>query len=345
MILFVFFVSVVSAISQGNVEHFTHVLPDADPSCVSGFTFLGHDLLILRGTVASEAQPGELARVDTHTAGEVASLTIPRGLAVTTIEPHTALVFVDREPEQGQGFEVHRVAGIGAQLVIADTMSLPITTTLKAIAGAANNGTHVWVSDNTNVVHVLDARTLMTITTFRVTMDGRPVGLLTELEFVRGRLWANHGLENQIVVLNADTGVALALLSVRQFNQAPTFGCCNCGAPIARGLAYQPILDQLLLSGRYWPWMYLLRVSYMDGDQLITVGSQHGLSLEAVAPTVPADFDDKLTAAFVAQGDVQPQPAQSSKIIYLAVLGAASLAIGAVWWRRRQQQQTTTIDD
>jgi len=333
-------VSVVSAISQGNVEHFTHVLPDADPSCVSGFTFLGHDLLILRSTVEPEAQPGELARVDTHTASEVASLMLPRGLAVTTIEPHTALVFVDQQP--AQGFAVHRVTGVGAQLVVGDTTPLPVNTTLKAIAGAANNGTHVWVSDNTNVVHVLDARTLVTITTFRATMDGRPVGLLTELEFVRGRLWANHGLENQIVVLDADTGVALALLNVRQFNQAPTFGCCSCGAPIARGLAYQPILDQLVLSGRYWPWMYLLRVSYMDGDQLITVGSQHGLSLDAVAPTVPADFDDKLTAAFVAQGDVEPQQAPSSKITYLAVFGAASVTIGAVlWWRRRQQQQQT----
>lgn len=326
-------------VPQGNVEHFTHYLPDADAGCVSGIAYAGHDLLVLRRTVEKENELGDIARVDTHTAAELGGVVVANGAALTVLADGEALVVVD-DPVLG----ARRVRHLDRRVFELDAELRPLAgdkvAMLKNVTGAANNGTHVFLADGTNVVHVLDARSLEQVAAFRCTMDGKPVGLLTELEWVRGRLWANHGLENQILILDAADGVVLASLNVRQFNQAPTFGCCACGSPIARGLAYHAKLDQLVLTGRYWPYMYFLRVSYMDGDELITVGAQHGLPLEAVAPQVPRGFDAQFAAEQAAVIDPEHAKAAgaptSTSIVYLVLLLVAGTLAAIVFLKRRR---------
>lgn len=335
LLLLLLLIGCALSVPQGNVEHFTHYLPLADAGCVSGLAYAGHDLLVLRGTVAQENAVGDVSRVDTHTAAELGGVVVPHGAALTVLHDGDALVVVD-EPTLG----ARRVRRLSERAFELDAELRPLlgdkAAPLRNVTGAANNGSHLFLADGTNVVHVFNVSSLEQVAAFRCTLDDKPVGLLTELEWVRGRLWANHGLENQILILDAASGVVVASLNVRQFNQAPTFGCCACGAPIARGLAYHAKLDELILTGRYWPYMYFLRVSYMDGDELVTVGAQHGLSLDAVAPTVGRAFDAEAAAELAGR----PAAPTSSSVVYLVLLLLAGTAAAVVLLKRRRDAAT-----
>jgi hypothetical protein len=203
------------------------------------------------------------------------------------------------------------------------------------VTGATHNGTHVFVVVGSNVVHVLDPYTLLEISSFRCTYDNKPVGMLSELEWIHGRLWANHGVENEILVIQPDTGVVVAFVNVKRFNQAPEPGCCFCGVPIARGIAYNARLDALYLTGRYWPYIYQIKVKYMELDgQLITVGAAMPV---AKAADEIAMIDDDPTHRHV----VDSSSSSTSTLTYVVVVSIViAIVVGIYLYRQRQAQQS-----
>lgn len=341
-VLLLIITSVCLGVHQAELDS-DHLIPDADPGCTNGLAFVADDLVILRHSVPAEDEVGDVSRISTQTAQQLAGVVVANGSALLTLNDNELLVFVDGGGDKDDR-RVMRVTGLDKpRFDIGVDLQRTLDASISAaVTGAAHNGTHVFVATGSNVVHVLDPYSLLQVGSLRCTFDNKPVGMLTELEWVRGRLWANHGVENEILIIHPDTGVVVAFANVKRFNQAPEPGCCVCGVPIARGIAYSPRLDALYLTGRYWPYIYQLKLKYMELDgQLVTVGAGMPAAdgkQNGGAGAVPMIDDDPTHR--------QPQQRSSSTLTYVVVVSIlVALAVGAWLYRSRRTTTTTPTYD
>ena len=90
-----------------------------------------------------------------------------------------------------------------------------------------------------------------------VKMDGRPVRLLNELEYIDGKVWANVYTTDLIVIINPADGTVEATVD------------CSCLLPdklrkpetdVLNGIARDPATGKIYLTGKYWPRLYEIKL-------------------------------------------------------------------------------------
>ena len=97
--------------------------------------------------------------------------------------------------------------------------------------------------------------------TVNVTMDGRPVKFLNELEYIDGKVWANVYTTDMIVVINPSNGKVEACIDCtgllpRSLRKPST--------DVLNGIAQDPASGRIFLTGKYWPRLYEVRLVAAD---------------------------------------------------------------------------------
>ena len=90
-----------------------------------------------------------------------------------------------------------------------------------------------------------------------VTMDGRPVRNLNELEYIDGKVWANVYTTDMIVIIDPKDGKVEA--SIDCSGLLPR----NLRTPstdVLNGIAQDPDSGKIYLTGKYWPRLYEVRL-------------------------------------------------------------------------------------
>lgn len=86
-----------------------------------------------------------------------------------------------------------------------------------------------------------------------VTMDGRPVRYLNELEYIGGKVWANVYTTDRIVIIDPASGEVEALVDcaglLPRALRTPKTDVLN-------GIACDPATGRIYLTGKYWPRLY-----------------------------------------------------------------------------------------
>ena len=113
---------------------------------------------------------------------------------------------------------------------------------------------HLYMSDGTPTLRVLDPDTLQQTGSIDVTADGEPVKNLNELEWVKGTIYANVWLTSKIVLIDPATGHVTGIVdlaSLFDVNQLPepVNDCLN-------GIAYDARHDRLFVTGKRWPKLF-----------------------------------------------------------------------------------------
>ena len=90
-----------------------------------------------------------------------------------------------------------------------------------------------------------------------VTMDGRPVRYLNELEYIDGKVWANVYTTDMIVIINPADGkvegsIDCTGLLPRTLRSPDT--------DVLNGIAQDPATGKIYLTGKYWPRLYEIRL-------------------------------------------------------------------------------------
>ncbi|MBP8303702.1 MAG: glutaminyl-peptide cyclotransferase [Phycisphaerae bacterium] len=120
--------------------------------------------------------------------------------------------------------------------------------------GLTHDGDRLILSDGTDTLYFLDPNSFQTLGTVQVCDDRGPVSHLNELEFIRGKVYANVWQTERIAVINPVNGRIDAWLDLAGlWAQQPP------GADVPNGIAYDPQADRLFVTGKLWPRLYEIR--------------------------------------------------------------------------------------
>mmetsp|Transcript_12757 Transcript_12757/g.39162 ORF Transcript_12757/g.39162 Transcript_12757/m.39162 type:complete len:148 (-) Transcript_12757:2557-3000(-) len=115
------------------------------------------------------------------------------------------------------------------------------------------------MTDGTDVIRVFDAASLEVIAALRVTDGGKPVKLLNDVQYIDGKLWTNIWTSELLAVIDAESGIVQRYIDLRELLQ-PEDMTCNTQPDVLNGVAYDPSLKALVVTGKYWPKMYEIEV-------------------------------------------------------------------------------------
>lgn len=121
--------------------------------------------------------------------------------------------------------------------------------------GLCHDGRRLIMSDGSDALTFRDPRTFEAVGAVRVTLSGRPLAELNELECVDGAVYANVWRQDYIVRIDPDSGRvtsrvdAAGLLSRDEAR----------GVDVLNGVAYDPGADTFYVTGKWWPKMFEVR--------------------------------------------------------------------------------------
>jgi len=121
--------------------------------------------------------------------------------------------------------------------------------------GLASDGAHLFLSDGSDSIRVLDPKSFQTERVFKVRYQGSPLQQLNELEFFDGKLLANIYQSNWIAVIDPLGGNVERMLDFADlFQKRPAT------AEVMNGIAVSPDGRHLLLTGKFWPTLFQVRI-------------------------------------------------------------------------------------
>ena len=120
--------------------------------------------------------------------------------------------------------------------------------------GLTTDGKSLIASDGSSNLYYLDEG-LKLKRSIKVTMDGRPVRLLNELEWIDGRIWANVYTTDMIVIINPASGNVEGVVDCSGLLPAKLR---KPDTDVLNGIA---VLDgRIFLTGKNWPKLYEVEI-------------------------------------------------------------------------------------
>ena len=114
-------------------------------------------------------------------------------------------------------------------------------------------GSQLVMSDGTDTLRFVDPRTFKVKRTLKVTVQGRPLRQINELEWVNGQIFANIWMTDYIARINPVSGKVVGLIDVTALHkEAGAFGSNQ----VANGIAWDAARGKLYLTGKEWPALF-----------------------------------------------------------------------------------------
>lgn len=122
--------------------------------------------------------------------------------------------------------------------------------------GLTTDGRQLIASDGSANLYFMDNR-FNVQRKVQVTLNGRPVALLNELEWIGGKIWANVYTSDEIVIIDPKDGKVTGVIDCRgllpRSLRTPDTDVLN-------GIAYEPKSGKIYLTGKNWPKLYEIRL-------------------------------------------------------------------------------------
>jgi glutamine cyclotransferase len=117
---------------------------------------------------------------------------------------------------------------------------------------------HLYMSDGSAVLRILDPETLASTGSIMVMDDGVPVTNLNELEWVKGEIYANVWLTSRIARIDPATGHVLGWIDLSGLLDVSKLP--DPGNDVLNGIAYDARHDRLFVTGKRWPKLFEIKL-------------------------------------------------------------------------------------
>jgi glutamine cyclotransferase len=125
--------------------------------------------------------------------------------------------------------------------------------------GLTDDESRLILSDGTSVLRFLDPETQVETGRVPVTLQGRPVDQINELEWVEGEVFANVWRSDVILRIDPATGRVTGIIDLTGL-LADRSGM-DPGDDVLNGIAWDPDGRRLFVTGKNWPSLFEIRVT------------------------------------------------------------------------------------
>ena len=128
--------------------------------------------------------------------------------------------------------------------------------------GLTHDELHLIMSDGTNRIRFLDPVTFQVVRSIDV-LDhlGNPLNNINELEYINGEIYANIWQTDWIARIDPGNGAIIAWIDLTGLRTS---------GDVLNGIAYDATTGHLLVTGKWWPWLYRIEVVTGAGTPGIT---------------------------------------------------------------------------
>lgn len=119
--------------------------------------------------------------------------------------------------------------------------------------GLTHNGRELIVSDGSAVLQFIDPDKFTVSRRLAVTLDGKPITQINELEWIDGHIYANIWQSNWIIIIDPESGEVVGKV---RLNQLLPDDLRTTTTDVLNGIAYDHDKKRLLVTGKYWPRIY-----------------------------------------------------------------------------------------
>ena len=123
--------------------------------------------------------------------------------------------------------------------------------------GLTTDGQSLIMSDGSDRLRFLDPKTFRVWREVSVHLNGEPVRMLNELEFIEGEIFANVWHTDKIVRINPTTGNVVGVVDLAGLY--PEAGRRN-PEYVLNGIAYDAATQEVFVTGKCWPKIYQIRL-------------------------------------------------------------------------------------
>lgn len=123
--------------------------------------------------------------------------------------------------------------------------------------GITNDGKHLIMSDGTDKLYFLDPESFKETKRVKVLDNNNPVTKINELEYIKGKIYANIWETDHIAIINPRTGRVEAWINLERL--AAQAGGDNTYKTL-NGIAYDTEKDRIFITGKLWPKIYEIKI-------------------------------------------------------------------------------------
>ena len=125
--------------------------------------------------------------------------------------------------------------------------------------GLTHDGARLILSDGSAALRFLDPVTFAETGRVAVTLNGRPVRQLNELEWIDGEVWANVWQTNYILRIDPASGNVAGIIDLSGLLPEGTIKDPN--DDVLNGIAWDAATRRLFVTGKNWPSLFEIRLT------------------------------------------------------------------------------------
>ena len=123
--------------------------------------------------------------------------------------------------------------------------------------GFTSDGRQLIMSDGSDTLYFLNPETFEDAGSVRVKDNGNPVNKLNELEFIKGKVYANVYLTSRIAIISPETGEVNGWIDLQGLvDREDALGDVD----VLNGIAYDADTDLLIVTGKFWPELFEIKI-------------------------------------------------------------------------------------
>ena len=149
--------------------------------------------------------------------------------------------------------------GVGFVWNTADLSQMSRFTYAGEGWGLTHDGSRLILSDGSAALRFLDPATFAETGSVAVTLNGRPVRQLNELEWIDGEVWANVWQTNYILRIDPASGNVVGIIDLSGLLPAGTIKDPN--DDVLNGIAWDEKTRRLFVTGKNWPSLFEIRLT------------------------------------------------------------------------------------
>lgn len=123
--------------------------------------------------------------------------------------------------------------------------------------GLTSDGKKLYMSDGSSRITIRDIKTFQPLESYSVTLNGRAINMINELEWIEGRIWANIYQTNNIVIIDPEKWVVEGVIDLTGILPQSEI---TANTDVLNGIAYDRATKKIYITGKNWSKMFQIEI-------------------------------------------------------------------------------------